>query len=515
MDVSEWIGRHAAATPDKTAIRYGGRDLSYRNFADLIGRTVAALAVAGVRRGGCAAYLGCNSPEMLALFFACARLGALFMPLNWRLAGPEHQQMLDDCPPGVLVVEAPFLEQTDAYRGELGTMKLVALGSSAAGWQPWEAFLDAGSAAPADPATAADAAQEILLGNTPLLICYTSGATGKPKGVVLTHEAIACNADNSVDMHAMTADDVVLTVLPMFHVGGLNIQTTPALRCGCTLVLHPRFEPEAALDAIEREHITLVLTVPAVADMMLSSPRWSSTHLSSLRMMSIGSSIVPLHIIEAVHARGIPMTQVYGSTETCPIAAYLKRDEALRKVGSTGRAALHCKLRVIGNDDADLPAGQAGEILVRGCNLFAEYWHNPEATAAAFTDGWYRSGDMGWLDDEGFLTVVGRRKEMIISGGENIYPAELENVLIQCDDVLEAAVVGRSDARWGEIAVAVIVPKPGRQPAPADILRLFDGRLARYKHPKDVVFVEALPKTALGKIRKEELRQLVKHAPVA
>ncbi len=502
----DWIGRHAAATPDKTAIRYGGRDLSYRDFAELIERTAGALAAAGVRRGGCAAFLGCNSPEMLALFFACARLGALFMPLNWRLAGPEHKQMLDDCPPGVLVVEAPFLEQTDACRGELGAMKLVALGSGAAGWQDWNDFLAAGGAVPVDPAVGPD---------TPLLICYTSGSTGKPKGVVLTQDAIACNADNSVDMHAMTPDDRVLTILPMFHVGGLNIQTTPALRTGCTLVLHPRFDPEAALDAIARERITLVLTVPAVVDMMIASPRWSSTDFSSLRMMSIGSSIVPLRMIEAVHTRGVPMTQVYGATETCPIAACLKRDEAQRKVGSTGRAALHCRLRIVGPDDADLPAGEAGEIVVQGRNLFAGYWRNPEATAAAMDKGWYRTGDMGWVDDKGFLTVVGRKKEMIISGGENIYPAELENVLMQCEDIAEAAVVGRSDARWGEIAVAVVVPKSGRQPSAGDILKLFDGRLARYKHPKDVLFVGELPKTALGKIRKEELRQLVRHAPVA
>ena len=502
----DWIGRHAAATPDKTAIRYGGRDLCYRDFAALIERTAAALAAAGVRRNGCAAYIGCNSPEMLALFFACARLGALFMPLNWRLAAPEHKQMLDDCPPGVLVVEAPFLEQADAYRRDLGGMKPVALGSSAQGWQDWSDFLATGSAVPNDPAVGP---------NSPLLICYTSGSTGKPKGVVLTQEAIGCNADNSVDMHAMTADDRVLTMLPMFHVGGLNIQTTPALRTGCTVVLHPRFEPEAALEAIGRDGITLTLVVPAVANMLMASPRWAATDLSGLRMMSIGSSIVPIRIIEAVQARGVPMTQVYGATETCPIAAYLKRDEAFRKVGSTGRSARHCRLRVVGLDGADLPAGQAGEILVKGRNLFSGYWHDDKATAAAFVDGWYRSGDMGWLDDEGFLTVVGRRKEMIISGGENIYPAELENVLIECEDIAEAAVVGRSDARWGEIVVAVVVPKQGRQPTAESILKLFEGRLARYKHPREVVFAEALPKTALGKIRKEELRQLVQRAPVA
>ncbi|MDR2240921.1 MAG: AMP-binding protein [Zoogloeaceae bacterium] len=508
MDLSIWIDRHAAATPDKTAIRYGGRDLSYRDFAALISRVAGALAAAGVRQGGCAAYLGCNTPEMLALFFACARLGALFMPLNWRLAGPEHKQMLDDCPPGALVVEAPYLAQTDAHLGALrDSAKLIALGSSAAGWQDWDAFLANADAAPEQGAQAGP--------ETPLLLCYTSGSTGKPKGVVLTQEAIDCNADNSADMHGLRADDRVLTVLPMFHVGGLNIQTTPALRAGCTLVLHPRFEPDATLDAIEREGITLTLIVPAIADMLIASPRWADADLSGLRMMSIGSSIVPIRLIEAVQSRGVPMTQVYGATETCPIAAYLKRDEALRKVGSTGRAALRCELRIAGNDDAELPVGQTGEILVKGRNLFSGYWRNPEASAAAFVDGWYRSGDIGWLDGEGFLTVVGRKKEMIISGGENIYPAELENVLIQCEDVLEAAVVGRADPRWGEIAVAVIVPKPGRQLAAEAILNLFEGRLARYKHPKDVIFIETLPKTALGKVRKEELRQLVQPTSVA
>ncbi len=506
MRVSQWIGRHAAATPRKCAIRYGGKDLGYADFEALIGRAAAALAAAGVGRGGCAAYLGCNTPEMLALFFACARLGALFMPLNWRLAGPEHQQMLDDYPPAVLVVEAPFLEQTDTLRGLPKALRRVALGSSRAGWQDWQAFLAAGGAVPDDAEAGAD---------TPLLICYTSGSTGKPKGVLLSQGAIDANADNSVDMHGMTADDRVLTVLPMFHVGGLNIQTTPALRSGCTVTLMPRFEAEAALDIIERDRISLTLVVPAVADMMLASPRWARTDLSSLRMMSIGSSIVPLRIIEAVHARGVPMTQVYGATETCPVAAYLKRDEALRKVGSTGRAALHCRLRIAGQDGAELPAGEVGEILVKGANLMSGYWRNPQASAAVFDEGWYRSEDMGWLDEEGFLTVVGRKKEMIISGGENIYPAELENVLVECEDVLEAAVVGRSDPRWGEIAVAVIVPKAGRQPAAADILRLFDGRLARYKQPKDVVFLETLPKTALGKIRKDELRRLVTHPAAA
>ena len=504
MNVSAWIDRNAGLSPDKTAIRFAGRDISYAELAALIDRLAAALAASGAKRGSCVAYLGCNSPEMLALLFASARVGALFMPLNWRLAGAEHLQMLQDCPPALLFVAPQSVAQTDALRDALGPMTRITFGAADGGWISWAEFCGRGKGpAPNDPEAGED---------TPLLICYTSGSTGKPKGVLLTQGAIACNADNSSDMHALSPDDRVLTVLPLFHVGGLNIQTTPALRAGCTLVLHPRFDPDAALEAIERERITLMLVVPAVLDMMMASPRWATTDLTSLRMMSIGSSIVPTHLIEAVHARGVPMPQVYGATETCPIAAYLKRDEAQQKVGSTGRSAAHCQLRVVGSDAADLPPGQAGEILVKGRNVMAGYWKAPQATAAALVDGWYHTGDMGYLDKEGYLTVVGRSKEMIISGGENIYPAEIENLLIECPDIAEASVIGRPDARWGEIVVAVVVPRADRRVTSEQVLKLLEGRIARYKHPKEVVVVSQLPKTALGKIRKEDVRQMVAHA---
>lgn len=503
MNISEWIDRNAGLTPDKTAIRFSGRDISYAKLADLIERLAAALAASGVQRGHCAAYLGHNSPEMLALLFACARLGALFMPLNWRLAGAEHLQMLRDCPPTLLFVEPQYVAQTDALRDALGPVTLVAFGTADQGWISWNDFCNrAAGPAPRDPAIGED---------TPLLICYTSGSTGKPKGVLLTQGAIDCNADNSTDMHALSPDDRVLTVLPLFHVGGLNIQTTPALRAGCTLVLHPRFDPESALEAIEREKITLMLVVPAVVDMMMASPRWSITDLSSLRMMSIGSSIVPTHLIEAVHARGVPMPQVYGATETCPIAAYLKRDESLRKIGSTGRSAAHCQLRIVGGGAADLQPGQTGEILVKGRNVMAGYWKAQQATDAVIDDGWYHTGDIGYFDNEGYLTVVGRSKEMIISGGENIYPAEIENLLVECPDIAEASVIGRPDERWGEIVVAVVVPATDSAITGEQVLKLLEGRIARYKYPKEVVVVEALPKTALGKVRKEDVRQMVTH----
>ncbi|MDK9704134.1 MAG: long-chain fatty acid--CoA ligase [Sulfuritalea sp.] len=504
MNVADWIDRHAGLTPDKTAIRFPGRDVSYAQFAELVDRVAAALAASGVKRGGCVAFLGFNSPEMLALLFAAARVGALFMPLNWRLAGPEHRQMLEDCPPALLFVEGQYVAQTESFRSALGGTTPVSFGLAADGWTSWSEFCSrAKGPAPRDPQAGED---------TPLLICYTSGSTGKPKGVLLTQRALICNAANSADMHDLTTSDVILTTLPLFHVGGLNNQTTPALQAGCTVVLHPKFEVDATFDALEREGVTLTVLVPAQLDMMMAHRRWAGADFSGLRMITTGSTIVPRHVIDAVHAKGTPLVQVYGSTETCPIAVYLKAADAHRKAGSTGKPALHCRLRIVDGQGADVKPGVTGEILVQGDNVMTGYWNAPEATKAVLNDGWFRTGDMGHQDDEGYLWVDGRCKEMIISGGENIYPAEIENLLIECPDIVEASVIGRPDDRWGEIVVAVVVPRANSPLTGEQVVKLLEGRIARFKLPKEVVLVNQLPRTALGKIRKEDVRQMVARA---
>ena len=504
MSIADWIDRNAGLTPDKAAIRFPGRNVSYAELAALIDKLASALAASGIKRGGCVAYLGFNSPEMLALLFAGARLGVLFMPLNWRLAGPEHRQMLEDCPPALLFVEPQYVAQTEAFRSALAATTLVSFGATGEGWISWTEFCRrADGPAPRDPQVGPD---------TPLLICYTSGSTGKPKGVVLTQRAIECNAANSADMHELAADDVILTTLPLFHVGGLNNQTTPALQAGCTVVLHPKFDPDATFDAIERDGVTLTVLVPAQLDMMMAHRRWANADFSSLRMITTGSTIVPKHVIHAVHAKGVPLVQVYGSTETCPIAVYLKAGDAMRKVGSTGKVAVHCRLRIIERFGADVVPGATGEIVVHGDNVMAGYWNAPQATAAVLVDGWFHTGDMGHQDAEGYLYVDGRSKDMIISGGENIYPAEIENLLIESPDIAEASVIGRPDERWGEIVVAVVVPKTDHRVSSEQVMKLLEGRIARYKHPKEVIVVEALPKTALGKIRKEDVRQMVARA---
>lgn len=501
MDLSAWIDRHAGLTPDNAAIRFPGRDLSYAQLAHEVGRLASALAVSGVARGGCVGFLGYNRPETLVTLFACARLGAMFMPLNWRLAGPEHRQLLDDCPPSLLIVEPRFVAQIDAFRDALDGMTLVTFEAPPPGWIAFDTLLArATGPLPHDP--------QVGL-STPLLVCYTSGTTGRARGAMLTQEALAWNASNSVDLHDLSAADRILTTLPLFHVGGLNNQTTPAMFAGCTVTLHPKFDVDATFDAIERERITLTVLVPAQLDMMMASPRWASADFSSLRMITTGSTIVPERLLREVHRRGVPLVQIYGSTETGPIAAYVKAGEARLKAGSAGHAAKHCRLRIASETGRDAPVGATGEILVSGPNVMKGYWNDPAATASAIVDGWFHTGDMGHLDADGYLWVDGRKKEMIISGGENIYPAEIENLIADFPEIAEVAVVGRADERWGEIVVAVVVPFEGRSIDADELLARLEGRIARYKLPKEVVFLDQLPRTALGKVRKDDVRRLV------
>ncbi|MGH8736391.1 MAG: acyl-CoA synthetase [Burkholderiales bacterium] len=480
MDLSHWIERHAQFAPGAAAIRFEGREIGYAELAQRVRYAAAALAGLGVGRGDAVAYLGLNHPAALVLLFACARLGAMFAPLNWRLAPPEHARVLADFQPRVVFRETAFAEHVRAFNGVPVSL------------------LDRADAEP--PAAAGDE-------ESPLLLCYTSGSTGAPKGVVLTQRALAWNAVNGAHMHDLTSADRVLTTLPLFHVGGLNIQTTPALHAGASVTLHAKFDPLATLEAIERERITLTVLVPAQLEALMALPRWERADLSSLRMITTGSTIVSEAFVRKASARGVPVIQVYGSTETCPIASYVRAADALRKAGSAGVPALHCEVKVVDKAGNELPAGRDGEILVRGPNLAAGYWNTPAETAQAFAHGWYRSGDLGHFDHEGHLYVVARSKDVIISGGENIYPAEIENVLLDCPAVAEACVIGQPDARWGEAAVAAVVLKSGCRLSEAEALALFQGRIARYKHPREVRFVEALPRSALGKVRKDALRE--------
>ncbi len=499
-DISNWIAYRANWSPEKAALRFAGQTYDYAAFEARIGKLARMLKdELKLAAGDRVAHLGYNSVEMLELLFACARIGAIMVPLNWRLAAPEHAWILNNCGPSALLAEADFTVVIDSIAGELpAAMILVNYDKTpAAGWLSYQGLL-----AEAETAVGPGGG-----GERPLLIVYTSGTTGKPKGTVLTQEALFYNALNSVAVHDMSSQDHVLSVLPMFHVGGMNVQTTPALYMGATVTLHARFDPDAFLNSVAADRPTVSLAVPAVTQALIQHPDWAETDLSSLRLVSTGSSTVPEALIRPWLDRGIALTQVYGLTETGPVSIALRIEDATSHLGSCGKPAPHGRARIGRDDGSDAAPGEKGEILLQGRNLFSAYWQAPELTAASFTDGWFHTGDIGHVDEDGFYYVDDRKKDVIISGGENIYPAELEQVLADCDGLVEWAVIGESDPRWVEIPIACVVAKPGSGIDGAAVLALFEGRLARFKHPKRVIFMDSLPRTALGKVRKFELRE--------
>jgi len=500
VDLSGLIARNADFTPDKVALRFAGRSLTYAALSQRIVATAAALkSQLGIARGDRVAILATNHPDYLVLLYACARLGALLVPLNWRLAVPEQLFILADASAKVLIVEDAFAAVVAPLREKQPALRIIRLAGD--GPDTLDALLSQGTGDGRNPHV--DAA-------SPLLLVYTSGTTGRPKGAVLRQEALFWNAVMSQHVHDLTAGDHVLTVLPLFHVGGLNIQTTPALQTGATVTLHARFAPDATLAAIAADRPTLTVLVPAAIQALIEHPRWTTTDLGSLRAVTTGSTQVPQALIDAVTARGVPVLQVYGSTETCPIAVYTRIGGDLSHAGSTGLPGLCCEARVVDDSGNEVPRGTPGEIAVRGPNVFCEYWGNPAATSEALRDGWYLSGDIGTRDADGYFTVHDRKKNMIISGGENIYPAEVERVLNEHPAIVEAAVIGRADAKWQEVPVAYVVRRAGAMVTADEIVRHVGGELARFKVPRDVIFVDALPRNALGKVQHFMLRQAEK-----
>jgi fatty-acyl-CoA synthase len=500
MDISGWIERWADFAPDKMALRFEGVDIDYAGFDRRIRAVARALAgELGIVAGDRVAYLGYNHPDMLALLFACARLGAMLVPLNWRLATAEHLFILHNAEPRALVCEPDFQPAIGGIRDRLGGCALIGLGGAGEGWQDFEGLV--GAPGP----DAADRHDGVSL-ETALLIVYTSGTTGRPKGAVLTQNAMTFNAVNSTVAHDLVSGDVVLTNLPMFHVGGLNIQTVPALHSGASVVLQRRYSLAAMVEAIRIDRPSLTVMVPAVLKDLVEHPGFDDLDLSSLRLINTGSTTVPVSYLDAVQARGIPVTQVYGSTETAPIVIHQRAADAFATVGSTGKPAIHCEARIMDPDGRILEPGEKGEIVVRGPNILREYWRDPEATAAALRGGWYHTGDIGHQDERGYYYVDDRRVDMIISGSENIYPAELETVLDDCAELVEAAVVGRPDARWGMVPVVYAVRRAGSTITDQAVLALFHERLARFKHPRAVFFVDALPRNVVGKVQKFTLR---------
>jgi fatty-acyl-CoA synthase len=437
----------------------------------------------GVQPGDRVAYLGHNHPDVLCLLLACAEIGAVLVPLNYRLAAPELSAICAQCSPCIVLHDATYSEACRSI-GTLSTRYLIDdLLATPAARLPLPAAPDASAA---------------------VLIVYTSGTTGAPKGAVHTQATLLANARAAVAAQSLTPADHVLTVLPLFHVGGLCIQTLPALLAGAHVTLASRFDAADWLADVQTLKPTLTLMVPATMRAVLEHPAWVSTNLSSLRAVWAGSSGIATELIERFHARGLPICAVYGATETGPVSLVQPPPHHL-KIGSTGKPALGVEAQIRPQPSVQTGGQKTddiGELWLRAPNIISHYW---PARPALDANGWFATGDLARIDAEGDYWIVGRCKDMIISGGENIYPAEIENLLAQHPAIAEAAVVGLADAQWGEIVAAFIVLKAGQALSAELVLAYLYGKLAKYKLPKRVEFVASLPKTALGKVQKAAL----------
>jgi fatty-acyl-CoA synthase len=497
-NVGLWTARVARRTPGRAAIEWGGRAVTYAELDGRAALAAGALAALGVVPGDRVAALSGNRPELAELLFACARLGAIFVPISPRLAVPEVAFQLGDADPRVLV--------HDPERATLAAAALRAAAppSAAPGPAPLSLGEDGGyeeALAAASPLEPQDVSPE-----DPLAIFYTSGTTGRPKGVVLTHGAFFWANLNMLLALDLSADERSLVVLPMFHVGGWNVNTLAVWWKGGTVVLEPSFDAGRALALIDAG-VTSMMGVPTVYQMMAEHEAFEATDFSRVRALVCGGAPLPVALIRRYAARRVRFVQGYGLTEAGPNCLLLPPEDAERKAGAAGRPYVFTDVRLVDPEGREVGPGGVGEVVVRGPSVMKEYWRLPEETARALRDGWLHTGDLGRLDEEGDIWIVDRLKDLYISGGENVSPAEVEAVLCAHPAVAEAAVIGVPDERWGEVGRAVVVLRPGAA-ASAEELRAFCAeRLARFKIPASVVFADALPRNPTGKLLKAEIRQ--------
>ncbi|URM92928.1 long-chain fatty acid--CoA ligase [Actinomadura madurae] len=490
--LGSWPARRARKTPRAAALIHEDRTLTYAGLLGRVARLANALRDLGVEPGERVAYLGTNHPSFMETLFATGMLGGVFVPLNTRLAGPEIAYQLADCGASVLVHAPSHAELVDGVRGGTPVRERIALDGR------YEELLAAADDAPLDLPVALD---------DPCMIMYTSGTTGSPKGATLTHGNITWNAINVLIDHDLVAGEVALVSAPLFHTAGLNMLTLPVLLKGGTCVLVAAFDPAATLRLIEERRVTFMFGVPTMFQRVAREPGWADADLSSLRILTCGGAPVPPSLIETYQKRGLTFLQGYGMTEAAPGTLFLDAEHAVSKAGSAGVPHFFSDVRVVGPGMADVAPGETGEIVVRGPHVMTGYWGKPDATAAVFTDGWFRSGDAARLDEDGYAFIVDRIKDVIISGGENVYPAEVEKAILADPDILECAVIGVPDDRWGEVGRAVLVPRPGADVGPEKVLASLADRLARYKIPKSAVLAAEIPRNAAGKILKTRLRE--------
>ena len=490
MYLLERIKHLARTKPNNTAVIFEGDTINFTVFQDKVQNTIAVLVKKyDVQPGDRVAYLGINHPNMLYLVFACSHLGAVFAPYNSRLAEDEYRYLVENSEPMVCFYDSNFA--TVAHRLEGSDSKFISIDCL-------ESWATETHTIPAQTNESA-----------PLLLVYTSGTTGKPKGVLLSNQAVAANIENGNALYDFQPNQNVLITLPLFHVGGLCILLLPALTQGATIHLHRKFDPSATINTLTHDNISTTILVPAQMAAMMAHPDWAGADMSSMQHVVVGSSLIPLTQIKAWHAKSIPVSQVYGATETGPTAIGLRPEDARSKEGSAGQAAHLCSVEVRRADNSVCRTGENGDLWVKGPNILSGYWRNQNETDLVLQNGWYNTGDIGHIDEDGFYWIVDRSKDVIISGGENIYPAEVENVALQHPSIKAIAVVGKSDPRWGETPVAAIELNPNTTLDDVGFKEFLTDKIAKFKQPKSIVIFDTLPRNGMGKIEKSAIRKRV------
>ena len=494
------LDHHATRSPEKAMTIFEGTVTTYGDMARRATALAGGLAGHGVGRGDVVALLSYNSPEFLETVFAANYLGAIVMPINWRLAAPEVRYILEHAGARALVCDerlVPLANQ--AMEGWDGPR--VRACASAGPVEGWTALADLRAPAWSQARTPAEADDIHRL-------MYTSGTTGRPKGVMITHANLAWKNVAHLVEFGFTSSDLGLACGPLYHVGALDLTTTSLIAAGATVIIHRTFDAADVVDEVERSRVTTVWLAPAMVNAIMTLPDIEGRDLSSVRVVVNGGEKMPIPLLERIQ-RTFPrawFADAYGLTETVSGDTFLDRESLVTKRGSVGRPCLFLDLDVWDEEGRSVRAGERGEIVLRGPKVFKGYWRDPEATAAAFAGGWFHTGDVGLRDEDGYLYIVDRFKDMIVSGGENIASSEIERVLYEHDAVLEAAVVARPDDRWGEVPIAFVVLRQDVTVTAEDLLEHCRAQLARFKVPTAVAFLDALPRNPSGKVLKRELR---------
>jgi fatty-acyl-CoA synthase len=502
MNIGEWVRKWASIRPDKIAIICEETTLTYGQLASRVNRLANLIHRKGIKKGDRVAVLLYNSKEYVEIVLALSITGAILVPLNFRLSGEELEFILKDSESETLVFDEEFMHVVEAIKGNIPIREgnYICVGKAISSW-----------AIHYEKTVMGESPEEFradrpIDGEDPQIIMYTSGTTGLPKGTILSHRKTFYNVLNADIFYGLTSEDIILVSRALFHSGGLLVETAPMLYKGGTIILKKRFRPQEILEAIEKHRVTVIEAAATMYNFILQQCDLKKYDLSSLRCCFTGGERVPPSLLKEYLNKGITISQCYGQTETSTIA-WLPLEEAQRKLGSVGIPVFHGNVKIVDKEGKEVKPGEVGEIIVSGPILMTGYWRKPQQTGETIKDGWLHTGDLAKKDEEGFLYVVDRGKDMFISGGENVYPAEVEKIYLENPNILNVAVVGVPDERWGEVGIVFIVMKEGEELTEEEALKLCEGRIARYKIPRQVVFLTELPMTASQKIRRNKLRE--------